>query len=103
VPAPPISRPALPFHGIGASCKVFLVSDDPARRAFRVLTRTRGGYNGATMYDVQLQAAATGNLLWAQTFTDSEQAAEFETRVERDLNELDDSAFRRKYGVPSSA
>jgi hypothetical protein len=79
------------------------VSDDPARRAFRVLTRTRGGYNGATMYDVQLQAAATGNLLWAQTFTDAQQASEFEAKVDRDLNELDDAAFRRKYSVPSSA
>jgi hypothetical protein len=78
------------------------VSDDPARRVFRVLTRTRGGYNGATMYDVQLQAAATGNLLWAQTFTDPEQASEFEARVDRDLNDLDDAAFRRKYSVPSS-
>lgn len=79
------------------------MSDDSARRTFRVLTRTRGGYNGATMYDVQLQATATGNLLWAQTFTDQQQAAEFETTLEQDLNDLDDPDFRRKYGVPSNA
>jgi hypothetical protein len=79
------------------------VTDTPARRAFRVLTRTRGGYDGGTMYDVQLQAAATGNLMWAQTFTDSEQAAEFEAALALDLDEMGDADFRRKYGVPSSA
>jgi hypothetical protein len=78
------------------------VTDEPARRAFRVLTRTRGGYNGATMYDVQLQSIATGSLLWAQTFTDREQATAFEAEIDRDL-ELDDAAFRRKHGVPSSS
>jgi hypothetical protein len=79
------------------------VSDDPARRTFRVLTRTRGGYNGATMYDVQLQATATGNLLWSQTFTDRQQATDFQTTLEQDLDELGDADFRRKYGVPSNA
>jgi hypothetical protein len=78
------------------------VTDDPARKHFRILTRTRGGYNGSTMYDVQLQAAATGNLLWAQTFTDQEQAQAFEAQISADLEVLDDPAFRRKYGVPSS-
>jgi hypothetical protein len=78
------------------------VSNQPARRVFRVLTRTRGGYDGATMYDVQLQALATGNLMWAQTFTDREQASAFEASLERDLDELDDSTFRRKHGVPQS-
>lgn len=53
------------------------------------------------MYDVQLQALATGNLLWAQTFTDQEQAREFEARLDQDLDELDDAAFRRKHGVPA--
>ncbi len=77
------------------------MSDEPARRAFRVLTRTRGGYNGATMYDVQLQAVATGSLLWAQTFTDRDQANAFEASIDLDLDELDDAAFRRKHGVPS--
>jgi hypothetical protein len=67
------------------------VSAEPARRAFRILTRTRGGYDGATMYDVQLQATATGNLLWAQTFTDLTQAQAFEAELDRDLDELDPS------------
>jgi hypothetical protein len=79
------------------------VSQEPARRAFRILTRIRGGYDDATMYDVQLQAVASGNLLWAQTFTDRAQAQAFELELEQDLDELDDEAFRRKYGVPSSA
>jgi len=79
------------------------VSNDSARRSFRVLTRTRGGYNGSTMYDVQLQSIASGNLLWAQTFTDPEQAASFESTLDTDLDDLDDASFRRKYGVPSGA
>jgi hypothetical protein len=79
------------------------VTDEPARRSFRVLTRTRGGYNGATMYDVQLQAVATGKMLWAQTFTDREQASAFEARLDHDLDELDDATFRRTHGVPSSS
>lgn len=79
------------------------MTQDPARRAFRVLTRTRGGYDGGTMYDVQLQAVATGNLMWAQTFTDRDQADAFESKLEHDLNELEDGEFRRKYGVPSTA
>ena len=79
------------------------MSSQPARRTFRVLTRTRGGSDDATMYDVQLQAVATGNLLWAQTFTDQGQAQAFELELEQDLDELDGDAFRRKYGVPSSA
>jgi hypothetical protein len=76
------------------------VTEEPARRTFRVLTRTRGGYNGATMYDVQLQSVATGNLLWAQTFTDREQAEDFEAEIGKDLEDLDDATFRRKHGVP---
>ena len=77
------------------------VSDNPARRNFRVLTRTRGGYNGSTMYDVQLQSVGTGQLLWARTFTDREQADEFQATVDTDLD-LTDNAFRRKHGVPSN-
>lgn len=76
--------------------------DRPARNDFRVLTRTRGGYDDGVMYDVQLQVAATGNLVWAQTFTDQEQADEFQAQVEADL-ELDGHEFRRKYSVPSTA
>lgn len=73
------------------------------RQDFRVLTRRRGGYDGAVMYDVQLQVAATGALVWAQTFSDEEQAQAFEAQLDADLDELDDAAFRRRYGVPASA
>ena len=55
------------------------------------------------MYDVQLQAIATGNLMWAQTFADMAQAQAFEAELDRDLDELDDDEFRRKYSVPSGA
>lgn len=79
------------------------MSDDTARRLFRVLTRTRGGYNGSTMYDVQLQSVATGQLLWAQTFTDYDQATAFERRISDDLEYLPELDFRRKHGVPSNA
>ena len=54
------------------------------------------------MYDVQLQVAATGALVWAQTFSDEDQADAFESQLDDDLDELDDVAFRRKYGVPAS-
>ncbi|MGH8904776.1 MAG: hypothetical protein ACRDYA_24610 [Egibacteraceae bacterium] len=77
------------------------MSHEPARRSFRVLTRTREGYDGATMYDVQLQASATGSLLWSQTFTDAEQAKEYESTLDLDLDRLDDKVFRRKYSIPS--
>lgn len=75
--------------------------DRPARNDFRVLTQTRGGYDDGVMYDVQLQVAATGNLVWAQTFTDRAQADEFQAEVEADL-ELNGPEFRRKYSVPST-
>lgn len=54
------------------------------------------------MYDVQLQSVASGRLLWAQTFTHHEQASAFESELEADLDDLDDAAFRSKYGVPST-
>lgn len=73
------------------------------RRQFRVLTRMRDGYDGATMHDVQLQVAATGALVWAQTFSDQQQADEFERQVEEDLDRLEPDRFRSKYGVPSTA
>ncbi len=80
------------------------MSDDgKARQHFRVLTRTRGGYNGSTMYDVQLQLVSSGQLVWAQTFTDHAQAASFESDLDYDLDDLDDGEFRRKHSVPSSA
>jgi hypothetical protein len=55
------------------------------------------------MYDVQLQVAATGSLIWAQTFTDQDQADDFQSEVEHDLDALDMDDFRRKYSVPSTA
>ena len=72
------------------------------RQDFRVLTRTRTGYDGGVMYDVQLQVASTGSLVWAQTFTDQDQADEFQSEVETDLDHLENGEFRRKYSVPSS-
>lgn len=78
------------------------MTDELARRRFRVLTRTRGGYNGSTMYDVQLQSADSGQLLWARTFTDREQAEDFQRSLDADLD-LTDAEFRRKHGVPSGA
>lgn len=80
------------------------MSDEPRlpRRDFRVLTRRRGGYDGAFMVDVQLQIAATGALVWAQTFSDEAQATAFQDELEDDLEQLDDVTFRRKYGVPAS-
>ncbi len=79
------------------------VEQRTARQDFRLLTRMRGGYDGAVMYDIQLQVASSGALLWAQTFTDQAQADEFQDQVERDMDELDYDEFRRKYSVPSSA
>lgn len=74
-----------------------------ARSTFRVRTRTRGGYGDGMLYDVQLQTITTGGLLWARTFTDADEAQAFEDRVAADLSELDEPAFRRKYGVPATA
>ncbi|MDP9405866.1 MAG: hypothetical protein M3O86_04575 [Actinomycetota bacterium] len=79
------------------------VGEESARRHFRVLTRTRGGYNGSTMYDVQLQSTASGGLVWAQTFSDRAEAEAYEQALDADLDELDDAAFRRKYNVTSAS
>ena len=76
-------------------------ADRTPRQDFRVLTRRRGGYDG-TMVDIQLQVAATGALVWAQTFSDEEQAEEFAAQLEADLDALDNDDFRRKYSVPST-
>ena len=80
-----------------------MASRTTPRGEFRVLTRMRGGYEGAVMYDVQLQVTATGSLVWAQTFSDQEQADSFQEQVEEDLDSLDPDGFRAKYGVPSTA
>lgn len=73
------------------------------RHAFRVLTRTRTGYNGAVMRDVQLQVVATGTIVWAQTFSNEHDADRCRDEVEADLDALDDAGFRRKWSVPSNA
>lgn len=80
------------------------MSDDarPARRDFRVQTQQRGGYQGAVMHDVQLIRSSTGAMIWAQTFTDADQAGEFLDRLESDLEDLDTTAFREHCSVPSS-
>lgn len=72
------------------------------RHEFRALTRRRGGYEGAVMFDVQLQVAATGALVWAQTFSDEQQADDFLQQLDEDLDDLDAAAFRKKYSVPSA-
>jgi hypothetical protein len=71
------------------------------RRAFRVLTRQRRGSQDGEVIDVQLQVRRTGALVWAQTFSDPEQARLLEERLDHDLDELDDEAFRRAHRVPS--
>jgi len=71
------------------------------RRNFRVLVRERGGSQGGRVIDVQLQVRRTGALVWAHTFSDHAQARELEELLERDLDELDDEAFRRAHRVPS--
>lgn len=53
------------------------------------------------MVDIQLQVAASGALVWAQTFSDETQAQQFAEGVEADLDALDNDEFRRKYSVPS--
>lgn len=76
-------------------------ADRTPRRDFRVLTRRRTGYEGL-MVDIQLQVAATGALVWSQTFSDGAQADDFERRLEADLDDLDIEEFRRRYSVPST-
>lgn len=73
------------------------------RQNFRILTRTRTGYDGAVMYDVQLQVVSSGALIWAQTFSDEQEAEEYRAEVAADLDDLDDAEFRQRWSVPSSA
>jgi hypothetical protein len=68
-----------------------------------VLTRRRDGSQGAEMVDVQLQRADTGAIVWAQSFSDPEQADAFERQLDSDLDDLDEAEFRRRYGVPPSS
>jgi hypothetical protein len=81
------------------------VVDMPAgsRAPFRVLMRHRGGYDQQDLVDVQLQNVSDGSLIWAQTFSDPQQADTFADEVRDNLRELDDTTFRRKYAVPLSA
>lgn len=79
------------------------MTEQSPRHAFRILTRTRGGYDGAVMHDVQLALAESGALVWAQTFSDQHQADEFRAQLETDLDALAGAEFRRKYSVPSTA
>ena len=72
-----------------------------ARSAFRVLTRTRSGYAGASLHDVQLQVTGTGELAWAWTFSSADEAQRFKASLEDDLAELDVVGFSRKHGVPT--
>lgn len=72
------------------------------RRDFRALTQRRGAYDSAMMFDVQLQVAATGALVWAQSFSDEQQAEAFQRQLDEDLQTMEDEPFRRKYGVPAS-
>ncbi len=74
----------------------------PARQVFRLLTRIRTCYDGAVMYDIQLQSVATGGLIWAQTFSHERQAERYRAKVESDLEVLDEAEFRRKWRLPST-
>ncbi len=73
------------------------------RRSFRVLQRMRESGQGGTVIDVQLQVRRSGALVWAQTFSDPAQAEALLARLEQDLDELDDEAFRRAHRVPTDA
>jgi TolB-like protein len=74
----------------------------PARSDFRIQTRRRGGYEGAVMHDIQLIVSATGAMVWAQTFTDEDQADAFLAQIEDHLAHMDSREFRSRYSVPSS-
>lgn len=79
------------------------VTPSSPRRSFRVLQRHRDVGRGGPVVDVQLQIRRSGALVWAQTFSDPAQAAELVARLERDLDDLDDAAFRRAHRVPADA
>lgn len=68
---------------------------------FRALRARRGGYD-AIMFDVQLQVIATGALVWAQSFSDEQQADAFYEQLSDDLEHLSLDAFRSRYSVPST-
>ncbi len=74
----------------------------PARHVFRVLSRIRSGYDGAVMHDVQLQAVATGSLIWSQSFSYQHEAERYLDEVQADLDVLDEAGFRRKWRLPSN-
>lgn len=77
-------------------------ADRPSpRRSYKVLVRERGGSQGGRVIDIQLQVRRTGALVWAQTFSDPALARELEEQLERDMDELDEEAFRRAHRVTS--
>lgn len=78
-------------------------SEVSPRRHLRVLVRERAGSQGGRVIDVQLQVRRTGALVWAQSFSDHALARELEERLERDMDELDLTAFRRAHRVTSSS
>jgi len=71
------------------------------RRSFRVLVREGSGSQGSRVVDVQLQVRRTGALVWAKTFSDPALAHALQEQLDRDLDELDEPAFRRTHRVTS--
>jgi len=78
-------------------------SDASPRRHFRALVRERAGSQGGRDIDVQLQVRSTGAIVWAQTFSDHALARELEERIDRDMDDLDLTAFRGAHRVPSTS
>lgn len=78
------------------------MTSGPARRAFRVSVQRRTTPAGAVFLDVQLESRADGRMVWAWTFTDPALAEELERELDRDLDALDEGAFRRRHRVTSA-
>ena len=77
------------------------VTSETARRAFRVRVQRRATPAGALFVDVQLESRASGRMVWAWTFSDPTLADELERELDRDLDALDEHAFRRRHRVTS--
>jgi hypothetical protein len=89
------------MHDGGPTSRDVVQPTDSPRRSFRVLVRERSGSQDGRVIDVQLQVRSTGALVWAQTFSDPQLARELEEQLQRDLDELDEAAFRRAHRVTS--
>jgi hypothetical protein len=104
-PVPPVASAAPDEERTVPDDPVGTVATPPSspspRRSFRVLQRVRSVGPAGPVIDVQLQLRRTGALVWAHTFSDPAQADELVARIERDLDELDDAAFRRAHRVPA--